>query len=152
MNRTDHDNNVRALLNNRNHYALTNSNPLPKLINEIVTYTTHLFLSGRIDSDTFKFMSPDSSCRMSYFYILPKIYQPSIPGRPIVSSCKYPTSQISAFVDYFSQQIVVHIPSYLKDSTHFLSKVLNFKKTPDKCILLHVMLSLSTSTYPKMKE
>ena len=128
MNRTDYDNKVRALLNNRNHYALTNSNPLPKLLDEIVTYTTHLFLSGRIDSDTFKVMSPDSSCRISYFYILPKIHKPSIPGRPIVSSCKYPTSQISAFVDHFLQQTIVHILSYLKDSTHFLSEVLNFEK------------------------
>ena len=136
MNRTDHDNKVRALLNNRNNYALTNSNPLPKLINEIVTYTTHLFLLGRIDSDTFKFMSPDSSCCLSYFYSLPKIYKPSMSGRPIVSSSKYPTSQISAFVDHFLQQIIVHIPSYLKDSTHFLSKVLNFKKVSDKCLFV----------------
>ena len=69
MNRTDYDNKVRALLNNKNHYALTDSNPLSKLINDIVSYTTHLFLSDRIDSDTFKFMSPDSSCRMSYISI-----------------------------------------------------------------------------------
>ena len=117
MNRTDYDSKVRALLSNKNHYALTDSNPLPKLINDIVSYTTHLFLPGRIDSDTFKFVSPDSSCRMSDFYILPKLHNPSIPGRPIVSSCEYPTSQISAFVDHFLQQIVVHIPSYLKDST-----------------------------------
>ena len=136
MNRTDYDNKVRALLNNENHYALTDSNPLPKLINGIVSYTTHLFLSGRIDSDTFKFMSPDSSCRTSYFYILPKLYKPNIPGTPIVSSCEYPTSQILAFVDQYLQQIVVHIQSYLKDSTHSLSKVLNFKKIPNKCLLV----------------
>ena len=48
INRTDYDNKVRALFYNKNHYALTDSNPLPKLINDIVTYTTHLFLSGRI--------------------------------------------------------------------------------------------------------
>ena len=124
------------MLNNKNHYALTDSNPLPKLINDIVTNTTHLFLSDRIDSDTFKFMSPDSSCRMSYFYILPEIHKSSIPGRPVMSSCEYLTSQISAFVDHFLQQIVVHIPSYLKDSTHFLSKVLNFSNIPDKCLLV----------------
>ena len=151
MNRTDYDNKERALLNNKNHYALTDSNPLPKLINDIVTYTTHLFLSGRIDSYTFKFMSPYSSCRMSYFYILPKIHKPGIPGRPIVSRCKYPTSQISAFVDHFLQQIVVHIPSYLKDATHFLSKILNFKKSLINAFLLHAMLSPFTPTYRKMK-
>ena len=81
-------------------------------------------------------MSPDSSCRMSYFYILSRIHKPSIPGRPIVSSCGYPTSQISAFVDHFLHQIVVYIPSYLKDSTHFLSKVLNLRNIPDKCLLV----------------
>ena len=102
----------------------------------MVTYITHLLLSGRIDSDTFKFMSPDLSCRMSYFYILPKIHKPSIPGRPIVSSCGYPTSQISAFVDHFLQQIVVYIPSYLKDLTQILSKVLNLRNIPDKCLLV----------------
>ena len=146
MSRTDHDNKVRALLNNKNHYALIDSNPLPKLINDIVTYTTHLFYSGRIDSDTFNFMSLDSSCRMSYFYILLKIHKPCTPGRPIVSSCEYPTSQISAFVDHFLQQIIVHIPSYLKDSTHFLSKVLNFKEIPDKCLLVTCdVISLHTN-------
>ena len=136
MNRTDYDDKVRALLSNKNHYTLIDSNPLPKLINDIVTYTTHLFLTGRIDSDTFKFMSPNPSCHMSYFYILPKIHKPGIPGRPIVASCEYPTSQISAFIDHFLQQIVVYIPSYLKDSTHFLCKVLNFKGIPDKCLLV----------------
>ena len=90
MNRTDHDNKVRALLNNKNYYALTDSNPLPKLINDIVTYTTHLFLSGRIDSNTCKFLSPDPSCRMSYFYILPKIHKPCIPGRPYSIKLRIP--------------------------------------------------------------
>ena len=117
MNRTDYDNKVRALLNNRNHYALTNSNPLPKLLDEIVTYTTHLFLSGRIDSDTFKVCLLIQAAVSLISIFCPKS-----------TSCKYPTSQISAFVDHFLQQTVVHILSYLKDSTHFLSEVLNFEK------------------------
>ena len=35
MNRTDYDDKVRALLNNKNHCALTDSGPLPKLIDDI---------------------------------------------------------------------------------------------------------------------
>ena len=59
-------------------------------------------------------------------YLLPKIHKGGSPppGRPVVSANSCATEKISALVNIFTKPIVPHIPSYIKDTGHFL-KVLN---------------------------
>ncbi len=56
------------------------------------------------------------------FYLLPKIHKPQRPppGRPIVSAIGTPTERISQFIDFFLLPFLETIPSYVKDTTHFL--------------------------------
>ncbi len=56
-------------------------------------------------------------------------------GRPIVSSCGAPTERISEFVDYHVQPLVMQIPSYLKDTQHFLQRISNLGQVPSDSIL-----------------
>jgi hypothetical protein len=42
------------------------------------------------------------------------------PGRPIVTFYSYPTECVSAFIDAHLQPIVKSLPSYIKDTNHFL--------------------------------
>ena len=46
-----------------------------------------------------------------------------MPGCPVVSSVSIPTETISAFEDEFLRPMAQNLPSYIKDTTHFLEKV-----------------------------
>ena len=65
------------------------------------------------------------------FYTLPKIHKDirPPPGRPIVSCVNTVTEQISHFVDIFLQEHVPTLHSYIKDTTDFLCKLENVKKS-----------------------
>ena len=73
---------------------------------------------------TYDFLEQRSSPRTPLFYLLPKIHKPKIDditsGRPIVSGCGSPTEKLSQFLDYYLKPIVQTIPSYIRDSKHFL--------------------------------
>jgi hypothetical protein len=77
--------------------------------------------------------------RTSQFYVLPKVHKPGNPGRPIVSACSCPTERISAFIDDTIQPIVESLPSYTKNSTHALKKVLDHPLKPDEPTILFTM-------------
>ena len=58
------------------------------------------------------------------FYLLPKIHKKNCPGRPVLSGCNTPTQKISAFVDSQLKPLVSQIPSFVKDTNHFLNKLM----------------------------
>ena len=59
--------------------------------------------------------------RTPTFYLLPKIHKKDNPGRPIVNGIGSVTEKISAYVDTFLRKYTPRIPSYIKDTTHFLN-------------------------------
>ena len=59
--------------------------------------------------------------RIPTFYLLPKIHKQHNPGRPIVNGIGSVTEKISAYVDTFLRKYTPRIPSYTKDTTHFLN-------------------------------
>ena len=67
--------------------------------------------------------------RTSKFYMLPKIHKPGNPGRPIVSACNCPTSNISAYLDSVMAPLVKQLPTYVKDSSHALQILESFSFT-----------------------
>ena len=79
----------------------------------------------------------DSTGRTSLFYMLPKIHKrlENPPGRPIVSGNGCPTEKISQLVDFFLQPHVKALPSYIKDTTHFLRKLNQLGILPKNTIL-----------------
>ena len=62
------------------------------------------------------------------FYLLPKIHKPRVDditlGRPIMSGCGSPTEKLCQFLDYYLKLIVQTIPSYIRDSKHFLQDIM----------------------------
>ena len=61
--------------------------------------------------------------RIPQFYAKSKIHKEGIPGRPIISSVNYHSSEISQYVDYHLQSIVRETPSYIKGISDFLRKL-----------------------------
>ena len=68
--------------------------------------------------------------RIPSFYLLPKIHKPSNPGRPIINSIDSVTEKISAFIDFHLRKFVPRIPSYVKDTTHFINIAKNIQLDP----------------------
>ena len=106
-------------LNDRNYYQKLDKNPTvdhEKLVNNTID---DLVSENAIDEDKASLLRPSKS-RTPKFYMLPKIHKEGIPGRPVVSSVSSPTEKISAFVDAFLKPMAQELPSYIKDTTHFL--------------------------------
>ena len=70
-------------------------------------------------------------------YLLPKIHKGKTPppGRPIVSANSCPTEKISALVDIYLQPLLPKVKSYLRDTTHFLSKLGSIGSLPVGAII-----------------
>ena len=75
--------------------------------------------------------------RTAQFYMLSKIHKHRKlpPGWPIVSGNGCPTERISEFIDFFLQPLIKCIPSYIKDTTHFLQCLMRIGNLPPGSIL-----------------
>ena len=83
--------------------------------------------------------------KIALFYLLPKIHKPNNPGRPIVNSTRSITEKISAFVDEHLRRFIPRIPSYVKDTTHFINIMKNIQLDPDDLFVTIDVSSLYTN-------
>lgn len=82
------------------------------------------------------------------FYTLPKIHKKcdiTVPGRPIVAGCQSLTEGISQYVDWYIKPIVWSLPSYLRDTSDFLSKLMNVNVSNDDFLCTMDITSLYTN-------
>lgn len=101
-----------------------------------------------IDDKTFKYLSSNPNPQAGRFYILSKIHKQGNPGRPIISSNGHPTEHISEFVDYHLKPIVQSLPSYFKDTTHFLLELEKLGPLPSNAILVTLDVSSLYTNIP----
>lgn len=123
-------------LNDTKYYRETSHDHTAETASQIETFLTHLHNKKLITFETFEFLEPSKNVRTPVFYILPKLHKEGIPGRPIVSGCNSPTEKLSRYLDFYLKPIVHKIPSYIKDTTHFLQVVLDQKDIPNDMILV----------------
>ena len=122
-------------LNNTNHYRLLDEDPTAAFSTEINSFLEEMIKRNSIDEATRKYLHCKNT-RPARFYLLPKIHKPGNPGRPIVASNNAPTEKISQFVDYHLRPLVEKIPSYIKDTTHFLNKLKTIPSLPTNVLLV----------------
>ena len=68
-------------------------------------------------------------------------------GAPLISSNGHPTKRISEFVDCHLKPLVQTLPSFIKDTTHFLLQLQKLGPLPDNAILVTLdVSSLYTNT------
>ncbi|XP_048583758.1 uncharacterized protein LOC116608371 [Nematostella vectensis] len=126
-------------LNDTNYYSTVSHDHIPSLAHNISLYIHQLLQDNIIDEPTHDFLLPHTPPRTPQFYMLPKIHKPHTPGRPIISGCQSPTEKLSIFLDHYLKKFVPHIPSYIKDTTHFLQTVLSLPTPlPDTCFLVTI--------------
>ena len=68
--------------------------------------------------------------------MFPKIQKKGNPGRPVVSSANWQTTKKTKYIDHVLQPHVEELRSYVKDSTDFIRKINNLKRTPRKNIFV----------------
>ena len=146
QNRSDYIAEGLKQLNDRNFYKLIDEDLTPIHQQLIKSEVSQMFKSGEIDLNTSNYLIVEPP-RTPNFYLLPKIHKNKLPppGRPIVSANGCPSERISQFVDHFIQPLVHKLPSYLRDSTHFINTIKDLKLPPDAIIASLDVTSLYTN-------
>ena len=137
LNRNDYLREGYTQLSNRNFYQeipedLTEQNRV--LVQNAIE---DMYQNGEIDISVKNYLT-DIHCKTPNFYLLPKIHKGITPppGRPILSANGSPTEKISQFVDHFLSPLCPQIPSYVKDSTHFLQIIDALDHLPNQVYLV----------------
>ena len=137
LNTTDYINEGLSQLGDSNFYIETPEDLTAIHTRAVNDKIKEMHASKEIDDNCFQYLT-HSNGRTAMFYMLPKIHKklqnPS--GRPIVSGNSCPTEKISQLVDFFLQPHVKQLPSYIKDTTHFLNKLDNLGRIPANAILV----------------
>ena len=122
-------------LSDDQYYHPLDTDPTETISSEIRSFLTEMAERGTIDSSTKAFLTPLNP-RPGCFYMLPKIHKPNNPGGSIISSCDAPTKKISIFVDHHLRPHVEQLPSYLRDTTHFLTRIQGLDTLPPGTLLV----------------
>ena len=80
------------------------------IIAKITVTLNRLVNEGVITQDMANFATPRDT-KPGRFYLLSKIHNCGVRGRPVISSCSSPTKKFSELVDHFIKPLVPGIPS-----------------------------------------
>ena len=83
-------------LENENFYWRLDEDPTEWFAEEVPSLLLYMTDKHAISNEIFNYLRPKKPWT-SRFYILSKIHKDDIPGRPIVSSCRAPTENLSRF-------------------------------------------------------
>ena len=120
-------------LNNEEYYKRVDdlTSQHEQLINQCIS---DLINNGDLDMDAGQLLRPANS-RTPIFYMLPKIHKPNNPGRPVISSVNSHTEKLSAYVDEFLRPLAQALPSHIRDTTDFITRLKNLGRDPENSIL-----------------
>ena len=117
---TDYISECERQLENTVHYKRLYTDPTAELNLIIKNKLQQGIKDGHISTEEFEVLY-NRDPRTSNFYTLPKIHKINNPGRPIVNSIGSITEKISAYVDENIKYFAKLVPSYIKDTGHFLN-------------------------------
>jgi hypothetical protein len=122
----DYKNEALRQLNDPVTYERLSDDPSKDIAEKSNELLSQLKCTACVDNHTYNWAHLDTdSIKCHTFYHLPKVHKrrDNPPGRPIVSGIGGPTEKLSKLVDYWLQPVVHQLPSFVKDTTHFLRMV-----------------------------
>ena len=136
-------------LTNTKFYEKHDNDTTNKVTRTVTRYLEQMKQNEDIDKDTYSYLLPKDP-RCSRFYILPKIHKnrQTPPGRPIVSANGHPTKRISEYVTNILNPLVFKLPSFIKDTTHFLNKLSSLDNLPNNSLLVSLDVSSLYTNIP----
>ena len=93
---------------------------------KIITEVTKTTKKSSLDENTKKKLIPKDTM-VPRIYGLPKIHKEGAPIRPIVNTIGSPTYYLAKFLAKKLRALVGQTPSYIKDSTHMVKELKDFK-------------------------
>ena len=149
MNTTDYISDADRQLNNPDHYERLLEDPTQKFNTHINNLINQAWRLNIIDESTYNNLQT-KDIRIPTFYLLTKIHKKDNPGRPIVNGIGSVTEKISAYVDTFLRKYMARIPSYIKDTTHFLN-ILKHLKIQSTDLLVTIDVKSLYTNIPHME-
>ena len=149
QNTVDYIRETEKLLSVKDHYRIDTS-CRTSYHNEIITNELDsMLLHEEITESTFDYLA-NPSPRTPMLYTQPKIHKNVLPPpcRPIVSGNDSASERISKFVDWFLKPIVPTIPSYIKDTTHFIQLIESLGDIPPLSFLVTLDVSALYTNIP----
>ena len=140
MDRDWYVNECNRQLNDAKFYRHLDADITNDIAKRVTVYKDKMNADGHIDDETKSYLKPHQPTP-GRFYILHKIHKTGNPGRPIVSSNSHPTEHISEFVDFHIKPLVIKLPSYVKDTNHFLNILLTLPDLPANSLLVTLDVS-----------
>ena len=124
LNKTDYLAEAERQLSDRSTYQPLSHDPTSTFNTDLSKFLTTAGPSQGLSKDDLSLLH-NPKPRTPSLYFLPKVHKPNNPGRPIVASFSSSTERVSAYIDAHLQPIVKSLPSYIKDSNHFLQIILS---------------------------
>ena len=117
-------------LNDSEVYISLRDDPTVDMIRKVNGRVEKLHNDGYISQSTLQYLMVTNDATAGRFYLLPKIHK--------ISGCNTLTEKISEFVDSQLKPLVSQIPSFVKDTNHFLNKLKVIGTFPDGAILVTI--------------
>ena len=131
-------------LNNNDHYRIPPNDPTKEYYQQILKIINEAHNLNIIDEKTKETLQTKHP-RIASFYTLPKIHKEGNPGRPVVNGIGTITEKLSAYVDQHIRPLVPHIPTYIKDTTHFINLIEGIELAPTDLLVTIDVSALYTS-------
>ena len=134
------------------YYTRLDREPTSLFRKEVADFVEDMYQNGEIDESVQKYLMHDTH-RTPQLYLLPKIHKGinPPPGRPIISANGCPTENISQFVDFFLNPSCMTLPSFVKDTTHFLKLINDLGQLPPNCLLVTMDVSSLYTNIPNIE-
>jgi hypothetical protein len=129
-------------------YTKLDHDPTSEITQKVTDTIDDLFQKDIIDQNTHDYLIPEKPTA-ARFYTLPKIHKPGNPIRPVVSTINHPTENCSEYLDYNLQPLAQSLPSYIKDTTHFLNRLKSIQDIPTNCILVSLDVKALYTNIPQ---
>ena len=129
MDVNDYIRHAKCQLNDSKNYKVLAKGPT-STNNDLVNQIIHRFTKEQLINENIANGLKNPSPRTPQFYISPKIHKEGNPGRLVVSSINCHIANISKYIDYHLQPILIQIPSYVKDTNNFINKINAVKSFP----------------------
>ena len=131
-------------INNPLHYKKLSSPCYPETAEKNKTLLNEMLERKLLTVRQFCYLCPPPNPRPRRLYLLPKIHKDEQtwtiprkipPGRPIVSDCSSESEKIAELIDDFLKPVSNIHPSYIKDTSDFLSKIKDIEIPPNSFLI-----------------
>ena len=151
MDREDYIKKVESELRNNETYKEIKCDQTTKVTNKVRKIVKELFNKGLIDDKLKQYMMPNNT-RAGVVKANPKMHKENNPMRIIVSSLNHPTEKIAEVAEKELGEWVENLPSYIKDTTDFLKKIVELKDSlPEDAILFTMDVKSLYPSIPKLE-